>query len=139
MSSFPDMSAEQKESREDLAARLTFEQFRVTQYGRTEKPFENEYHKFTGEGRYHCIVCDEALFESDTKFNSGTGWPSFWEPIDNALLTNAGELGDHSYAENACVRCGAHLGHVFDDAKTPTNLRYCMNSASLRFVQATDD
>ena len=119
--------------KEELLARLTFEQFRVTQFGRTEPAFDNEYHKLDDEGAYHCVVCDEPLFNSDRKFNSGTGWPSFWEPIDAERIQNSHELKDVSYVENSCATCGAHLGHLFGDLKTPTKQRYCMNSASLRF------
>lgn len=123
-------------SLEELYERLTFEQFRVTQYGRTEPAFDNEFHRFTGVGTYHCVVCSEPLFESVAKYNSGTGWPSFWAPIDRARITNPEKPSGLSYAENTCVACGAHLGHVFEDRKTPTRLRFCINSASLRFVAA---
>ena len=126
-------------SKQELLSRLTFEQFRVTQFGRTERPFSDEVHKFSSEGVYHCIVCDEALFSSDHKFNSGTGWPSFWAPIDCDRIIGLPDPKGASGVENSCGECGAHLGHLFDDLKTPTRQRYCINSASLRFHPATDD
>ena len=121
----------------ELFERLTFEQYRVTQFGRTERPFVDDCHRSTGEGHYHCVVCDVPLFSSASKFNSGTGWPSFWEPMSEALITNSAEPKAGAPFANSCASCGAHLGHLFDDLKTPTQLRYCINSASLRFV-ATD-
>lgn len=128
------MTPETQFSREELLARLTFEQFRVTQFSRTERPFGNDVHKAKGIGTYHCVVCDKALFSSDTKFNSGTGWPSFWEAIDEERVVDAPETDGDSVLQSRCSRCNAHLGHLFDDRKTPTNKRYCLNSVSLRFV-----
>ena len=129
------MAAKREFTKRELYERLSFEQYRVTQFGATERPFDNEFHRFDGDGTYHCIVCDEALFSSDHKFNSGTGWPSFWESLDdNRIDCNAERQG--SGIENSCATCGAHLGHLFEDRKTPTRQRYCMNSASLRFAPA---
>jgi peptide-methionine (R)-S-oxide reductase len=113
---------------------LSPEAFTVTRREGTERPFSGEYNDHHGDGIYHCVCCDTALFDSRTKFESGTGWPSFWQPISSA---NVHEIADHSLmmvrtAVN-CRRCDAHLGHVFDDGPDPTGLRYCMNSVSLKF------
>ena len=108
----------------------------MTRHAATERPFSGEYWNNHDKGLYRCICCATALFSSDTKFESGTGWPSFWEPIakENVHESSDFSLGMARTAVS-CRLCEAHLGHVFDDGPKPTGLRYCMNSLSLRFVK----
>jgi peptide-methionine (R)-S-oxide reductase len=116
---------------------LSEEQFEVTRRAATEPPFHNAYFQNHQHGLYRCICCGNALFSSETKFESGTGWPSFWQPIapENVYVTKDSSLFLERDAVS-CRLCDAHLGHVFDDGPKPTGLRYCMNSASLRFVSS---
>jgi peptide-methionine (R)-S-oxide reductase len=117
----------------ELREKLTPEQYHVTQEAGTERAFSGEYWDTKDAGTYRCIVCDEPLFSSDTKYDSGSGWPSFWQPIDD---TSVDTKLDFKLVvprkEVVCANCGAHLGHVFPDGPQPTGQRFCMNSASLR-------
>jgi peptide-methionine (R)-S-oxide reductase len=121
----------------DWKKKLTPEEFEVARKAGTERAFSGKYWNNHEKGMYRCVCCGNALFTSDTKFESGTGWPSFYQPI---AKENVETKSDTKYGmvrnEVVCTQCDAHLGHVFDDGPKPTGLRYCMNSASMKFVKA---
>jgi len=128
-----------KKTDDDWKHQLTDEQYKVARQGGTERPFSGEYYSSKENGIYACVCCDNALFNSEHKYDSASGWPSYWQPVDEKCI--------HEYVDNThgmkrvevrCVVCDAHLGHVFEDGPPPTGLRYCINSLSLYFKAAKD-